>query len=357
MRILIVDDNDIALGLLEMALRKGGHRVDQARNGDEALEWMRKGVHRLIISDWDMPLMNGLTLCRKVRAMSVNYIYFIMLTAHHNTADIVEGLSSGADDFIVKPFRAAELLLRVRIGERLLSLETRDMAIFAMAKLAESRDKETGQHLERVRSYSQMLARQLMADSAFPDQIDDGFVRLIYETSPLHDIGKVGIPDSILLKPGKLTPEEFTVMKTHTLLGKETLEAALEKYPEAQFLRFACDIVAHHHERYDGTGYPDQLKGNDIPLCARVVAVADVYDALTTKRVYKDAMSHEQSRQIIAEGSGNHFDPQVVRAFLAIADDFAAVRRDHADGPTVSLPPAICASPNVELQSILPRQL
>ena len=357
MRILIVDDNDIALGLLETALRKAGHQVDQARNGDEALEWVRKGVHRLIISDWDMPLMDGLTLCRKVRAMSVNYIYFMLLTAHQNTADIVEGLSVGADDFIVKPFRSAELLLRVRTGERLLSLETRDIAIFAMAKLAESRDKETGQHLERVRCYSQMLARQLMADSAYQDQIDDGFVRLIYETSPLHDIGKVGIPDSILLKPGKLTHEEFEIMKTHTLLGKETLVAALEKYPEAQFLRFACDIVACHHERFDGTGYPHQLKGDDIPLCARVVALADVYDALTSKRVYKAAMSHEESKQIIVSNSGSHFDPEIVRAFLVIADDFAAICREHADEPIVSLPSAASTNPSDASKSILPRQL
>ena len=357
MRILIVDDNDIALGLLETALRKAGHQVDQARNGDEALEWVRKGVHRLIISDWDMPLMDGLTLCRKVREMSVNSIYFMLLTAHQNTADIVEGLSVGADDFIVKPFRSAELLLRVRTGERLLSLETRDIAIFAMAKLAESRDKETGHHLERVRCYSQMLARQLMANSAYQDEIDEGFVRLMYETSPLHDIGKVGIPDSILLKPGKLTHEEFEIIKTPTLLGKETLVAALEKYPEAQFLRFACDIVACHHERYDGTGYPHQLKGDDIPLCARVVALADVYDALTSKRVYKDAISHEESKQIILSSSGSHFDPEIVRAFLAIADDFAAICREHADEPIVSLPSATSTNPSDGSKSILPRQL
>jgi putative two-component system response regulator len=302
--------------------------------------------------------MDGLTLCRKVRAMSVNYIYFMLLTAHDNTADIVEGLSVGADDFIVKPFRSAELLLRVRTGERLLSLETRDIAIFAMAKLAESRDKETGLHLERVRCYSQMLARQLMVDSAYRNQIDDGFVRLVYETSPLHDIGKVGIPDSILLKPGILTPEEFEVMKTHTLLGKDTLDAALEKYPEAQFLRFACDIVACHHERYDGHGYPHQLKGDEIPLCARVVAVADVYDALTSKRVYKEALSHEEARQTIASESGSHFDPEIVRAFLVVADEFAEISGNLADRESVvSLPTATRLKLNDASHSILPRKI
>lgn len=339
MRILIVDDDDIALGLLEIVLRQAGHQVDQARNGDEALEWVRKGVHRVIISDWDMPGIDGLALCRKVRSMSANYIYFMLLTGHSKTSEIVEGLSAGADDFVVKPFKSAELLLRVRTGERLLSLETRDIAIFSMAKLAESRDKETGQHLERVRCFSQMLARQLMEHSQYADRIDDGFIRLIYETSPLHDIGKVGIPDSILLKPGKLTPEEFAIMQTHTLLGEETLEAALDKYPDAQFLRFACDIVACHHEKYDGTGYPRGLAGESIPLSARIVALADVYDALTSKRVYKDALSPEEATKIIIEGSGKHFDPVIVQAFKAISVAFAETRRELADAePSVTLP-------------------
>jgi putative two-component system response regulator len=342
MRILIVDDNDFALALLASALRRAGHEVDQAHNGDEAIEWVRRGVHRLIISDWDMPLMDGLTLCRKVRSMSTNYIYFMLLTAHDSSNDIVEGLSAGADDFIVKPFKPAELLLRVRTGERLLSLEMRDVTIFSMAKLAESRDKETGQHLERVRSYSRMLARQLMEHSPYRDQIDDAFVRLIHETSPLHDIGKVGIPDSILLKPGKLTPEEFEVMQTHTVLGQETLDAALDKYPDAQFLRFARDIVACHHERFDGTGYPNGLSGQDIPLCARIVAVADVYDALTSKRIYKPALTHEKATEMIASSSGSHFDPEIVRAFLAIAGEFEISQRELAD-----LVPEVCLAPPV----------
>jgi cyclic di-GMP phosphodiesterase len=332
MRILIVDDDDLALGLLETVLGRAGHQVDRARNGEEALDRVRSGVHRLIISDWEMPQMDGLSLCRKVRAMSTNYIYFMLLTAHNSTQDIVEGLSAGADDFVVKPFKAAEMLLRVRTGERLLSLETRDIAIFAMAKLAESRDCDTGQHLERVRCYSQMLARQLMEDSAYRDAIDDGFVRLMYETSPLHDIGKVGIPDRILQKPGKLTAEEFEIMKTHTLLGEQTLDAALEKYPDAQFLRFACDIVACHHERFDGNGYPRGLAGENIPLCARIIALADVYDALTSRRVYKAAFSPDAARQFITDGSGSHFDPEIVRAFLAIADKFSATCQQLSDG-------------------------
>lgn len=355
MRILIVDDNQIALTLLSTALSQAGHQVDQAHNGDEALEWVRKGVHRLIISDWDMPMMDGLTLCRKVRAMSVSYIYFMLLTAHNSSNDIVEGLSAGADDFIVKPFKPAELLLRVRTGERLLSLETRDIAIFSMAKLAESRDKDTGRHLERVRCYSQMLARHLLNHSRYQDEIDDSFVRLIYETSPLHDIGKVGIPDRILLKPGRLTDEEFQVMQSHTLLGQETLDAALKKYPEAQFLRFARDILAYHHERFDGTGYPYGLVGNEIPLCARIVALADVYDALTSKRVYKPALSHQEAVLTIESASGSHFDPEIVRAFLEIAHEFDETRIELADD--ARKPMDLPVSPAVDAELSLSRLL
>src|SRR5437763_273610 len=294
MRVLIVDDSPIALSLLEKALRKAGHQVDAASNGYEALDWIHKGVHRLVISDWDMPRLDGPTLCQKVRETSAHYVYFILLTSHRSSEHIVAGLSAGADDFIAKPFNPEELLLRVHAGERILSLESRDMVVFAMAQLAESRDRETGKHLERVRRYAQLLTRRLMKMPAFVDRIDDRFAQLIYETSPLHDIGKVGIPDAILLKPGKLTAEEFAIMQTHTTLGAATLDAALEKFPDAQFLRFARDIVACHHERFDGGGYPRRLAGEAIPLCARILSVADVYDACSSNRAYRAAMTHEQ---------------------------------------------------------------
>ena len=238
---------------------------------------------RLVISDWDMPEMNGIELCRRLRAdESAGYIYIILLTSHDGTQKIVEGMSAGADDFISKPFDPPELLVRVRAGERVLSLETRDVAIFALAKLAESRDPETGAHLERVRSYSQVLARQLSTHPKFARIIDEKYIHLIYLTSPLHDIGKVGIPDSVLLKPGRLSDHEFEIMKQHAALGADTLDAALQQFPEAKFLKMARDIAASHHERFDGSGYPAGLKANDIPLCGRIVALADVYDALTS---------------------------------------------------------------------------
>jgi cyclic di-GMP phosphodiesterase len=338
MRILIVDDSPIALALLAKALRSAGHEVDTADSGEKALDWVRRGKHRLIISDWDMPSLVGTDLCRKVREISAHYVYFILLTSHRDPKYIVAGLSAGADDFITKPFDPQELLLRVRTGERMISLESRDMVVFAMAQLAESRDRETGKHLERVREYTQLLTRKLMTFPELHEKIDDRFAQLVYETSPLHDIGKVGIPDAILLKQGKLNAEEFAIMQTHTTLGAATLDAALEKFPDAQFLRFARDIVACHHERYDGAGYPRGLKGEEIPLCARIVAVADVYDACTSNRVYRAAMPHGDAVKIISDGAGTHFDPLVVSAFLQVADQFARICNEMADTEFVETP-------------------
>ncbi len=330
MRILTVDDDEIALEMLGNALRAAGHEVETASNGREALERMAKNPCRLVISDWDMPEVNGLELCQRLRAGDHSgYVYVILLTGHDSTQEIVQGMSSGADDFICKPFDPQELLVRVRAGERVLALETRDVAIFAMAKLAESRDHETGAHLERVRCYSKVLAKQLSETPKFERLIDQRYIHLIYLTSPLHDIGKVGIPDSVLLKPGRLSDAEFAMMKKHTTLGADTLNAALNEYPEAKFLKMARDIAATHHERFDGTGYPEGLCGSEIPMCGRIVALADVYDALTSKRVYKDAFSHQIARSIILEESGSHFDPDVVDAFLLAEDQFLAIRQRY----------------------------
>jgi len=267
--------------------------------------------------------MTGLELCAAIRNEDLpGYVYVIILTAHNTPEEVVEGLSAGADDFLTKPFNPPELVVRVRAGERVLALETRDVAIFAMAKLAESRDPETGMHLDRVRTYARNVAIHIAGLNKPDYAIDQGFIRTIYLTSPLHDIGKIGIPDSILLKPGRLSDREFDVMKTHTTLGAQTLQAALDQFPDATFLSMARDIANSHHERYDGSGYPGGLVGANIPLCGRIVALADVYDALTTKRVYKNAFSHEVARSIITEESGSHFDPLVVETFLALEKEF-----------------------------------
>ena len=327
MRILIVDDDDIATDILANALTEFGHQVTSARNGFEALELLRSGSYSLVVLDWEMPGMSGIELCRHIRQRySSGYVYIILLTVRRGTEHIVEGLNAGADDFISKPFEPQELCVRIRAGERILSLDSREVTIFSLAKLAESRDQETGAHLERMREYCRILAEQLSVEEQFRNEVDGDFVQLIYMTSPLHDIGKVGIPDRILLKPGPLTRTEFEIMKQHPIIGSKTLDAALEIHPEAKFLGMARDIARSHHEWYDGSGYPDGLSGDNIPLCGRIVALADVYDALTTKRVYKPAFSHEKARNLILDGIGSHFDPDIVKAFLKNEDLFSEVK-------------------------------
>jgi len=330
MRILIAEDERITRLTLARQLQGWRHEVTAAEDGEQGWELFRAGEFDIVITDWEMPRVSGVEFVKRIRqATGGAYTYVILLTSHGTSAERVRGLSAGADDFISKPFEPQELLARIQGAERLLSLETRDVAIFAMAKLAESRDVETGAHLERVMNYSRILAQQLPAMGHYVKEIDPEFVRLVYSTSPLHDIGKVGIPDGVLLKPGRLDDREFEIMKTHASIGAETLDAALRQFPGAKFLRIARDIAATHHERWDGTGYPAGLKGEEIPLCGRIVALADVYDALTSKRVYKNAFAHEVAKSIIAKDAGSHFDPAVVEAFLAAEQAFIDVRERY----------------------------
>jgi putative two-component system response regulator len=327
MQVLIVDDSRLALIALEGLLEKNNYEVLTASNGKEGLKVLDENpTVRMIISDWEMPEMNGIEFCRSVRQESSSYIYFLLLTSHGQTDEMVQGLSAGADDFIAKPYQPDEVLARLRSGERILSLETRDVAIFALAKLAESRDNDTGAHLERVQHYCRALSQRLGSFEKFRDVIDPEFIRLLFQTAPLHDIGKVGIPDAILLKPGRLDPNEFAIMKTHTTIAAETLDSALKKFPGVSFLKMAKNVAESHHEKFDGTGYPRGLAGEDIPFCGRIIAVADVYDALISKRVYKEAFSHDSARSVIIDGSGKHFDPDVVNAFIDLEDQFIEIR-------------------------------
>ncbi len=337
MNALVVDDDPIAVEMLRFTLEDAGHRVATAPDGNAALALIAGQPFELVITDWEMPGCTGPELCRAIRSgaaggLGSGYCYLVLLTGRSSQAERVEGLSAGADDFLSKPFDRAELLARLASADRIAQLETRDVAIFAMAKLAESRDSETGQHLERVQSYSRVLTQKLLAMGQFVDEIDAEFVRLIHSTSPLHDIGKVGIPDSVLLKPGRLSDREFEIMKTHATLGAETLAAAADRFPGAGFLTMARDIAATHHERFDGTGYPNQLVGHAIPLAGRIVALADVYDALTSRRVYKDAFTHDVARGILEADRDTHFDPAVVDAFLAAEDEFLAIRAQFRPG-------------------------
>jgi putative two-component system response regulator len=334
MRMLVVEDDEVSAALLANSLEQFGYEVSVAEDGRAAFELIRTGLYHLVVSDWEMPGMSGIELCRQIRRRSwTSYIYFILLTSHGGIANVVEGLSAGADDFITKPFQPEELRVRLRAGERILSLESRDLMIFALAKLAESRDPETGAHVERMREYCRILADELSNWEAYRDQLDGEYVCTIYMTSPLHDIGKVGIPDAVLLKPGRLTREEFEIMKRHTLIGGETLDAVTRAHPEARFLAMAHDIVLTHHERFDGSGYPRGLVGKQIPLAGRITTLADVYDALTSKRVYKPAYDHETTRRLILEGRGTQFDPDVVEAFLRREQDFVETRWRFHDSP------------------------
>jgi len=342
MRALVVDDDPVTLALLQDILEGHGYAVETAVNGREGLEALRRGGIRLVITDWQMPEMNGLQLCSAIRTGEFDgYIYIIMITAQDGPGIKIEGLSAGADSFLQKPLDPAELQVCLKTAQRILSLETRDVAMFALAKLAESRDPETGSHLERVQAYTRLLTQDLSRTEKYAQLIDGEYLNLIHQTSPLHDIGKVGIPDHVLLKPGKLNPEEMAIMRTHTQLGAHTLDASLQRFPGARFLEMARDIAATHHEKFDGTGYPAGLRADQIPLCGRIVALADVYDALTSKRVYKRAMPHEQARDIIFKESGAHFDPDVVASFRRNEAHFIAIKKRLADSEEEPLPPAL----------------
>ena len=330
-KVLVVDDEPVARELLAGTLEDFGYEVVAAHNGQQALDLLRTQEISLVVSDWLMPVMDGLGLCQEIRALPEGrYVYVILLTAKGGPSHAVEGLAAGADDFISKPFHPDELAMRLSTGERILANEALDLTIFAMAKLAESRDPDTGAHLERVQRYCHVLATD-MADNEYTDRINADFVRLLYQTCPLHDIGKVAIPDSVLLKPGRLNDREFEIMKTHAAHGAMTLDRALAKYPNASFLRIARDVAGHHHERWDGSGYPDGLAREEIPLAARVFALADVYDALVSRRVYKEEFSHDVARSLILEGEGTQFDPVVVGAFRRCETTFASIVRTFVD--------------------------
>jgi len=331
-KVLIVDDNFDSLNNIKALVSSFGYEPITATNESEAFELCGTSNVRTVIAKAAMNGTGGLDLCRKIRNTSCNgYIYVMLVTDYNDQQSVIDCLDAGADNYVLQPINHQELRLQLLAGQRLVALESRDLIIFSMAKLAESRDTDTGKHLERIQQYCRILAVELSKDKAFEDCLDAQYIQLLQMTSPLHDIGKVGIPDRVLLKPGKLNPEEFEVMKRHAALGGETLQAAADAYPEAKFLKMAVEVALTHHEKWNGSGYPKGLQGEEIPLSGRVVAVADVYDALRAKRVYKPAYSHNKARQIIRESSGSHFDPRIVDAFLRIENDFDNISQRLAE--------------------------
>lgn len=355
--LLIVDDTTANLRLLSSMFTEKGYRVRSVINGQMALTAVKADPPDLILLDINMPEMNGYQVCETLKQdPALDDIPVIFISALDDLQDKVKAFTTGGVDYITKPFQIEEVISRVkthlmlrrtqreleeaknelleinhnleeRVQTQVKQITSSHLAtIFVLAKLAESRDSDTGRHLDRVRHLSRVIAEQMSKKERYKKDIDRQFIDNLYEASALHDIGKVGIPDAILLKPGKLTPDEFEIMKTHTTIGVEPLRIVDREYPGNALIRMGIDIVEAHHEKWDGSGYPFGLKGESIPLVARIVALVDVYDALTSVRPYKKAFSHIESRDIITSDAGKHFDPEIVASFLEVEDQFATVR-------------------------------
>ncbi len=353
--ILIVDDERFNLNII-VDILKDDYKVLVAKSGAKALSIAYSDTPPdLILLDIVMPEMNGYEVCKKLKSdKKTSDIPIIFITAKNDEKDEAYGFDVGAADYITKPFSSAVVKARVKthlelhkaqqklenqnvileqkVADRTKEIvRTQDVAIYSMASLAETRDNETGYHLRRTQYYVKALAEYLRDKPRFSDELDDETIDLIVKSAPLHDIGKVGVPDKILLKPGKLSEEEWIEMKKHAEYGYEAITRAEKQLGTTSFLRCARDIAHSHHEKWDGSGYPYGLKGDEISLAGRLMALADVYDALVCRRVYKEAMPHERAVEIITEGRGTHFDPDIVDAFLEIQDKFIAIATKYSD--------------------------
>ncbi len=356
--LLIVDDVPANLNVLGDLLHGAGYQVRAANSGRAALRYAAQDPHpSLILLDVMMPEMDGYEVLRQLRGNPATLdIPVIFLTALDNARDEERGFQHGAADYIAKPIKPDVVLARVKsqllaklakdwLSDQNAALEAevsrrmeeneriQTVSVRALAHLAETRDPETGFHILRTQGYVRLLAEKLQHHSRFAATLDATYIKSLAQSAPLHDIGKVGIPDAILQKPGKLTGQEWEIMKTHAKLGSDAIEQAEKDIDQpVEFLALAKEIARWHHERWDGKGYPDGLSGEAIPLSARLMALADVFDALISKRVYKEAMSLEETRAIIAAERGHQFDPDVTDAFLAGFAEFAAIAAYHRDG-------------------------
>jgi putative two-component system response regulator len=347
-KILLVDDNTANLQVLRESLEGLGCKILVAKNGSNALAIVEKAHPDLILLDIMMPEMDGYEVCRRLKAdEATRHIPILFLTALADVEDEAKGLALGAVDYITKPIHPELVRARVRnhlelkgyqnhleemVRTRTLELQlTQAVMIESLATLAEYRDPETGGHIKRTQNYVKALAMRLRNHPGFRSVLDDATIETLYQSAPLHDIGKVGIRDDVLLKPGRLTEEEFEQMKMHTVYGHEALRITERKLGKSTFLRCAREIAYTHQEKWDGSGYPRGLKGDEIPISGRLMALADVYDALISKRVYKPPMPHEKAVQIIKEGKGSHFDPDMVDAFLELEAVFRNIALTFAD--------------------------
>ncbi len=358
--ILIVDDERFNLNTLIEVLQEE-YRILVAKSGEQALERLSSAPHpQLILLDVLMPGIDGYETCRRIKQNpQTGNIPIIFITTKTTVEDEQHGLELGAEDYITKPFSPAIIKARVRtqinlklardalenqnrileqkVAQRTLEIAlTRDIAIHGMAALAATRDHETGNHIRRTQHYIKSLAQHLQNHPRFRDKLSNHTIELLFKSAPLHDIGKVGIPDNILLKPGKLDEKEFEVMKTHSVLGRDALPCEENGSNTLPFLAMARDIAHTHHERWDGSGYPQGIKEEAIPLPGRLMAIADVYDALISKRVYKPAFSHETAVEMIAAERERHFDPDVVDAFLHLKEEFHHIAKRFTDPADVT---------------------
>ena len=368
--ILLVDYDPAVLGILKECLRPH-YQVRIATRGQKAIELARmQPLPDLILLDVKLPDMHGYAVCTSLKLDSLTAAIPIMfLSSHSDVENITHGLELGAVDYVSKPVAPPILLARVKthlrlreagdllrdqnvhleslVSKRTRDLEARtlelqarttdlqlsqDLTIVALGSIAETRDNETGNHIHRTRAYVQVMTQRLAPLPRYRNTISEEQWTMIWKSAPLHDIGKVGIPDHILLKPGKLTVDEFTVMKSHPAIGRDALRDAEKRMgAEGSFLGVAKEIAYSHHERWDGSGYPQGLSGEATPLSARLMALADVYDALIHKRVYKPAWSHAEAIEMIREGRGRHFDPSLVDCFMEDADEFRYIASRFSD--------------------------
>lgn len=351
--VLIVDDTIENIQILDLLLRTD-YAVRVATNGKAAVDVAHSApIPDIILLDIMMPDIDGYEVCRQLKASAITqHIPIIFVTAMTDEDDEAKGFNLGAVDFITKPISPRlvqsrvqnHLLLKKRndhlnalVEERTAELfQSRAMTIEALASLAETRDQETGGHIQRTKYYMKHLAELVRKEAPDTWHLSDDTVQLYFDCAPLHDIGKVGIPDSILLKPGRLTPEEFDIMKGHTVLGYKALTRAEANMGTNHFLSVGAEIAYSHHEKWDGSGYPLGLVGEKIPQSGRLMAIVDVYDALSCKRVYKAAYSPEETIRIMLEGRGKHFDPICLDSFLRHEQEFHAIANQFPDDPPQS---------------------
>jgi len=362
MNILIVDDNKENLYILSTVINKNFTvKLFTAETIEEANNILKSNSIHLIILDIIMPSKSGVEYLKELKS-SKDYsdIPVIMITAVEDSNIKFSCFEIGAVDYITKPFNPRELVLKLKNHLQLISMQnelvtynkylnelvslkvkevlnTRNVTIFALAKLAESRDPDTGKHLIRIMNYCKFIAEEL-ASTSNKYKIDTAFIDTIYHSSILHDIGKVGIPDNILLKPAKLTSSEFEIIKTHTLIGGKTLEEAELMLQFSDFLRMGKEVCYYHHERWDGKGYPFGLKGETIPLSGRIVALADVFDALMSKRIYKPSFAFEQAYDIIITEEEGRFDPLILEIFKNKASEFYRIYEENKGDDDISTP-------------------